>query len=368
MVRPISGLKWKWPFTGCKIAALKFPMKNLQARLLLYVKGIAMGAADIVPGVSGGTIAFVTGIYREFIDALQRLDHHALGMVLSGKFKSGWRYFNGPFLLVLASGIFTAVLSLANLLKYLLDTYPIFLWSFFFGLIIASAVVVRGKLERWRPGLLVFVALGSIVAYFVTSSAIVQTPDTLPYVYMAGVVSIMAMILPGVSGSFLLVVLNKYNYIIGALSSVGKALKASLKALTTDGAAAAWQALGGAEWMVLLLFYLGTMTGLIGFSKVLSWLFRRYHDPTIAILIGFMIGSLNKVWPWKETISTYTDRHGVEKPLLERNVVPDQWSSELGLAILLALCGFALVYGLELMARRFQQKSQDVSTSQNPVY
>lgn len=337
-------------------------MYSIRERLVLYLKGVAMGAADVIPGVSGGTIAFISGIYQPFIGSLERLDHHTAGMLLRGRLARAWRYVNGAFLLTLAAGIFTAVLSLANVLQYLLRTYPVFLWAFFFGLIIASAWIVARKIDRWRAGLLVFTLVGTGSAYFVTASPVVQTPDTLPFVYMAGLISIMAMILPGISGSFLLVVLDKYNYVIGALSSIGQALHAALQELTAGQPGAAFSALGRADWMVLVFFYLGAMTGLIGFSKVLNWLFRRYYQPTIALLIGFMLGALNKVWPWKETVTTYTDRHGVEKPLLERNILPETLDAEVALAALLAFVGFGLVYGLERLASYHQRQAEASDT------
>jgi putative membrane protein len=342
-------------------------MKPVFARALLYAKGVAMGAADVIPGVSGGTIAFITGIYREFIGALHKLDHHALRMLFTGKWGTLWRYINAPFLLTLMLGIFTAVLSLATLITYLLEAYPVFLWAFFFGLIVASIVVVFGKFERFRLSLLLFILVGALVAYFVSTSSVIRTPDTPPFVFMAGVISIMAMILPGVSGSFLLVVLDKYNYVIGAVSSVSEALRSTASGLFAgdwSGIAVAW---ADTQWFVLLMFYLGALTGLIGFSKVLNWLFQRFYDPTIALLIGFLVGSLSKVWPWKTTVETYTDRHGEVKPLVEENVLPPQLDDHTLAAVGLALVGFVLVYGLERLSHRYQTASKEPATTSSSL-
>ncbi len=283
-----------------------------------------MGAADVVPGVSGGTIAFITGIYAELLDSIRSVDAEAAKLLFSFRLKALWQHINGGFLLALLSGIGFSVLSLSRIILFLLTNYPEPLWSFFFGLIVASAVVVGKKIDRWNAGVAIAALLGTFIAYYVTVATPTQTPESYWFVFISGAIAICAMILPGISGSFLLVLLAKYEYILTAV----KDLKIS----------------------TILIFVMGCVVGILSFSRILNWALTRYHSLTVALLTGFMVGSLNKVWPWKQTLETYTDRHGELKPLIQQNVLPGNYESLTGnpsflnLAIALAALGFLLVF------------------------
>jgi putative membrane protein len=321
--------------------------QQLKVKASVFFKGMAMGAADVVPGVSGGTMAFITNIYEKLISSLNNIDLTALSYLAKGRLGALFQRVNGFFLLTLLFGVLTAVFTLAKLVLFLLNSYPILVWSFFMGLILASAWVVAQRIKQWNTLVLLLLLSGTAIAYFVTETRIINTPDTGPYVFVAGLVSIMAMILPGISGSFLLVVMNKYTLIISAMSSIAEALKDSVAALFQGEWAAVTAAFGQAQVIPLLFFYTGALTGLLTFAKLLNWLFQRYHDLTVAMLTGFLLGSLNKVWPWKETLSYYTDRHGEQKPLEQENILPPTLDADVGIAFGLALVGFILVVLIE---------------------
>ncbi len=291
---------------------------------MLFTKGAGMGAADVVPGVSGGTIAFITGIYEELLGSIRSIDGEAVKLLLRFQLADFWRHINGSFLVVLLAGIGFSVVSLSRVILFLLENYPEMLWSFFFGLIVASALVVGKKIARWTPGVILVGLVGAAIAYYITVATPTQTPEAYWFIFLSGAIAICAMILPGISGSFLLVLLAKYEFILNAV----KELRLS----------------------IIAVFGLGCLVGILSFSHVLNWALKNYHSATIALLTGFMVGSLNKVWPWKETLETYTDRHGVVKPLLQENVLPGTYESlagqesYLGYAIVLAIFGFLLVY------------------------
>ena len=283
-----------------------------------------MGAADVVPGVSGGTIAFITGIYEELLGSIRSVDGEAVKLLLRFRLADFWRHINGNFLVVLLSGIFFSIVSLSRVILYLLEYHAELLWSFFFGLIVASAVVVGKKIPRWTIGVVLFGLIGAAIAYYVTVATPTQTPEAYWFIFLSGAIAICAMILPGISGSFLLVLLAKYEFILGAV----KDLRLSIVAV----------------------FCLGCVVGILSFSHVLNWALKNYHNATVALLTGFMVGSLNKVWPWKQTLETYTDRHGEVKPLVQENVLPGTYEvltgqeSYLLYAVLLAIFGFLFVY------------------------
>lgn len=283
-----------------------------------------MGAADVVPGVSGGTIAFITGIYEELLGSIRSVNGEAIRLLLRFRLLDFWRHINGSFLVVLLSGIMFSIVSLSRVILFLLENYPELLWSFFFGLIVASAVVVGKKIPRWTVGVVLFGLIGAAIAYYVTVATPTQTPEAYWFVFLSGAIAICAMILPGISGSFLLVLLAKYEFILGAV----KELRISIVAV----------------------FGLGCLVGILAFSHVLNWALKNYHNATVALLTGFMVGSLNKVWPWKQTLETYTDRHGEVKPLVQENVLPGTYETLTGhdsylfYGVLLALFGFLLVY------------------------
>ncbi|MDX5437617.1 MAG: DUF368 domain-containing protein [Pontibacter sp.] len=298
--------------------------RSLREYLLLFAKGVGMGAADVVPGVSGGTIAFITGIYEELLGSIRSVNGEAVRLLLRFNLAGFWKHINGTFLLVLIGGILFSIASLSRLILFLLEHYPELLWSFFFGLIVASAVVVSKKITRWNIAVVLAGLLGAAVAYYVTVATPTQTPEAYWFIFLSGAIAICAMILPGISGSFLLVLLAKYEFILN-----------SVKELRVD---------------VIAVFGVGCVTGILVFSHVLNWMLKHYHNITVALLTGFMVGSLNKVWPWKITLETYTERHGEVKPLVQENVLPGSYEALTGqesylvYGLALAVFGFLLVY------------------------
>ncbi len=302
-------------------------MRTAKDYIILYVKGIAMGCADAVPGVSGGTIAFISGIYEELVSAIRSFDGNALRLLFNYDMKGVWQHVNGVFLVVLLSGIGTAILSLSRLILYWLKTYPEMLWAFFFGLIIASAVVVGRKIRQWDAPVIISGLLGAGFGLMITVITPAETTPASWFLFLSGMIAICAMILPGISGSFILVLLGKYEYVLAAVRDFNMG--------------------------VILIFSGGAATGLLVFSHLLNWALSRFHNITIAALTGIMIGSLNKVWPWKKVIETYVASGGQTKPLIEENVLPTAYLEATGrdpylvCALGLAIIGFALVYFLE---------------------
>lgn len=282
-----------------------------------------MGAADVVPGVSGGTIAFITGIYEELLNSISSINLHALKTIRTKGIKAAWKTINGNFLVVLVLGIGISVLSLAKLLTYLLDEHPIPLWAFFFGLIVASAPFVGKAVKKWNVGTVIALVAGTGIAYYLTILPKTSSPDEYWFLFLSGMIAICAMILPGISGSFILLLLGAYEYILAAVNEK--------------------------NLMVLGIVAIGAVVGLLSFSRLLSWLFKKYHDLTIAVLTGFLIGSLNKIWPWKETVEFRKDSHGDLVPFIQENIAPNE---QVGMAILFGLLGFLLVVGLELVSRK----------------
>lgn len=305
---------------------------------LLYAKGIAMGAADVVPGVSGGTIAFVSGIYDELLRSIASVPI-ALGLLLRGRIVEAWKAANATFLLVLLLGIMTSVLSLARLITYLLAEQPIPVWSFFFGLILVSTHLVVREIQRWNWTRVVSLLLGVAFAYWITVAAPLQWGHDPLSLFLAGAIAICAMILPGISGSFLLVLMGLYSFVLGAVKSL--------------------------DITVLLIFASGCLVGIVSFAGFLRWLLARWRDLTLAFLTGLMVGSLNKIWPWKETLSWRTDSHGAQVPVLQNNLWPERFAEVSGqdpqvlLAIVLAVAGIVLVLGLEWLASRSPQSAVD---------
>jgi putative membrane protein len=305
-------------------------MRSVKDYILLFLKGIGMGGADVVPGVSGGTIAFITGIYEELLRSIKSFDTKAVQLVLRGRFSDFWKHINGGFLSVLLAGIILSILSLARIIHYFLEQHPIQLWSFFFGLIIISAITVTREITKWNYLIIGFGIVGIVTAYFITDAAPASTPEGYLYIFMSGAIAICAMILPGISGSFILLILGKYQFIISALKDLDIA--------------------------VLVVFALGCITGLLSFARLISWFLNKYHNIAIALLAGFMIGSLNKIWPWKETITFRTDRTGDLVPLLQENILPNQYlavtgeSPQMLMALLFAAIGVLIVIIIEKIA------------------
>ena len=305
-------------------------MKKLVDYVLLYLKGIAMGGADVVPGVSGGTIAFITGIYETLLNSIKSFDLDALKRLKTLDIKGFWRHINGSFLITLFAGIATSVLSLANLITFLLNNHPIQVWSFFFGLIVISALIILREIKKWNFGVIIAMLAGIAIAYFITATTPAETPEAPWFMFIAGAVAICAMILPGISGSFILLLFGKYEYVITAIK----------------------------EFRIadLIFLGLGCIVGLLSFARLVSWLFKKFHNLTVGLLSGFMIGSLNKVWPWKDTLETYVDRHGEIKPLFQVNILPNEYLAKSSAepffleAIAFAAFGFLLVLGIDRLA------------------
>lgn len=286
-----------------------------------------MGAADVVPGVSGGTIAFIVGIYEELLDSIKSINISSLKLLFTGKIVAFWKAINANFLIALVAGIAISIFSLAKVITYLLDTHPILVWAFFFGLVLASTWIVSKDIKKWNWKTILCFIVGGLVAFYITVATPAETPNSLWFIFLCGAIAICAMILPGISGSFILVLLGKYSYIMESVENL--------------------------NFIVIIVFMIGAIIGITSFSRVLSYTLRNFYDVTIAILAGFMLGSLNKVWPWKEVVETYTDRHGITKPLTEINILPDTLLWE---AIGLAVLGFAIVYLLEMFSNKEKVK------------
>ncbi len=292
----------------------------------LFARGLCMGAADVVPGVSGGTMAFILGIYEELIDSIRAVGHPDLWRALLGlRFEDAIERLNWRFLVAVGAGIIAAILSLARLLSWLLRNHPIPLWSFFFGLIVASVLVVSRRISRWTPQSLAVLGGGALGAYVLVGLVPAETPNTPIFLFFSGTLAISAMILPGISGSFILVLLGKYQTLLEALNA---------RDVATLGYAMA-----------------GMAIGIVTVAQVLGWLFRRHHDVTVALLTGLMLGSLRKVWPWKIDLLARVNRHGETVPVLQENFLPAAWSGEVTGALALAIIGLVLVLLLERSSR-----------------
>ena len=293
---------------------------------------MGMGAADVVPGVSGGTIAFITGIYEELINSIKGINLKAIKLFFTGQWFSFWKQINGNFLLAVFAGIAISVLSLAKVLEYLLENKPILIWSFFFGLVLASSYVVSRKITRWQYPKVIALVAGIGIAFYITSVTPTTTTDASWFIILSGGLASCAMILPGISGSFILLLLGKYSFALHAVN----------ERIILD----------------LLLLGVGAVTGLILFANLLSWLLKKYHDITIAVLVGFMIGSLNKIWPWKETVKSIIVE-GELRPLVEKNILPSVGNpgDQFWMAMLMLAAGIALILFVEIGLTRNKKSS-----------
>ena len=307
--------------------------RSLIDYLIISLKGVAMGAADVVPGVSGGTIAFISGIYEELIESLNNINSAAFKELKSKGFKHTWDKLNGAFLLALMSGILTSIFSLAKGVEWFLEHHPILLWAFFFGLVAASIVYISKQIKAtlWDlAGLKVFLAIttGGSIAYFITTLNPVEASDSNLFLFFAGALAICAMILPGISGAFILVIIGAYGPVLEAISN------RDIKTILVIGA--------------------GTIVGLLSFSKLLKWLFKTYHQLTLAVLTGFMIGSLNKIWPWKVALTYRMNSKGMEVPLNEKSISPFNYEGDPQFlqAIGLMLFGFLIILFLDKIGNK----------------
>ena len=291
--------------------------------LVISLKGIAMGAADVVPGVSGGTIAFISGIYEELIISINNVNISLLKTFYKDGFKAGWKQLNGNFLIALFLGIGISIVSLAKGLKWLLENEPVLLWSFFFGLVLASILFVGKQITKWNLWVVIGLIVGTFLAFYITTLPSLSSNDSYWFLFLAGALAICAMILPGISGAFILVLLGAYGPVLDALNN------RDVKTLAIIGC--------------------GAIVGILSFSKLLKWLFKHYHNLTLAILTGFIFGSLNKIWPWKKVLTTRLNSKGVEVPVLEESISPLSFEGEpkIALAIVLMIIGFLTILVLE---------------------
>ncbi len=299
-------------------------MKGLIKYITVAVKGACMGAADVIPGVSGGTIAFIMGIYDEFVGSLASINTEAVKLLFKGRFKEFWKHINGSFLLSLVIGIGISVVCLASIMQYLLANKPIQTWAFFFGLIVASSIFIIRGISGWKIREGLFLVFGILLGIVICTLSPTQTPDGLWFIFISGAIAICAMILPGISGSFILLILGKYQYIMGVISDLVSGVNI------------------GQNLLIIGTFGIGAVVGILAFSKFLHWLLARWQKETMIVLAGFIIGSLVKVWPWSNP---------------EALAQADEAGSMLyGSAITFALIGFFLVTGIEIAGKAIGSK------------
>jgi putative membrane protein len=300
--------------------------QSLSTFITLTVKGFLMGAANVIPGVSGGTMALILGIYEELINAIRSINLKFVRRITHFNIKEALSSVSWPFLVPIGLGVLLATFSLAEVLSWLLERYPVIVWSFFFGLVLSSVITVSRVIKQWKTLTIVAIVVGTIIAYGLFGVIPVSTPNAAWFIFVSGCIAICAMILPGISGAYILVLLGKYQYILEALNNK--------------------------DFITLFIISAGALVGLISFAQILGWLLKRYHDLTMAILIGLMCGSLRKIWPWKETLTTFINSNGKEIPSLQNNIMPSSLTSEVIYALLFMLVGILLVWSLDLWTRK----------------
>jgi putative membrane protein len=306
--------------------------RSLKDYLTITLKGMAMGAADVVPGVSGGTIAFITGIYQELITTISGIN---LGLIKTWKeqgFAAMWKEANGSFIVALLSGILISIFTVMRLTNYLLEAHPIMIWSFFFGLILASIWFVAKQIPKWNFKIVLALLIGAGVAFYIVSLPPMAAKESNLYIFFSGAIAICAMILPGISGAFILVLLGAYKRLTDAVHDF--------------------------DFQTLGIFAVGAVIGLLSFSKILKWLFVHYSSITLAVLTGFIAGSLNKIWPWKHVLQT--EMYGEKEVVLkEASVLPWNFDGQPQTlyAILLMIAGFFLILGLEIFASKSSENT-----------
>lgn len=324
-----------------KEAFLSSPGPNsLREAGMLSLKGLCMGTADIIPGVSGGTIALITGIYQQLLMAIKSADMAALRRLMAGDVKGALARVHLRFLLSLLLGIGVAIVSLARLMNYLLIHQSVFVWSLFMGLVVASIYVVAAKVPHWRTGTVGMLAAGTAVAWFIVSQVPVSTPESWGFIFFSGMVAICAMILPGISGAFILLILGKYAFITGTLKNPFIPY----------------------NMVVIAVFGTGCIVGITGFSRLLNHLLNTRYNATIAFLTGLMVGSLPKLWPWQVAVESRLIR-GKMHVITTANVIPDGWNGEVIGAILLFFLGTTAVLALERVSRSHVSASGDPNKS-----
>lgn len=318
------------------------PKRSFKQSLFITLKGIAMGAADVVPGVSGGTIAFISGIYQELISTIHSLDFGIFKSLKNEGFKTVWQQYNLGFLAALFTGIAISVLSLAKLITMLLEAYPILVWSFFFGLVLASIIYIAKQITRYSPKAIFALIIAAVLSYSITLAQPIADTESIWFLFLAGFIAIIAMILPGISGAFILLLIGGYTVVIGAINQL-------TEALSTFN----WNSFGNAL-LKIGVFAVGAVAGLKVFSGVLNWMFKNHKDTTLAVLTGFMIGALNKIWPWKEILQYRKNSHGDKIPFLEKSIFPDSFLGDPKVleAILFMAAGFMIIFLMEYIANK----------------
>ncbi|MDA1169150.1 MAG: DUF368 domain-containing protein [bacterium] len=293
---------------------------NFARSVRLFFTGLAMGIADLIPGVSGGTMAFLSGIYEELLESIRVVSGTTLKFVMQGKIAAAFASVPFAFLIPLVGGIGISIFSLASVLSWLLQTYPVFVWAFFFGLVLASVLIVLKRVVRWDVSDKVAFIVATVVTYFLVGAVPIETPTNLLFVFFSGAIAICAMILPGISGSFILLLLGKYQYILAAVVQ--------------------------RDVLTLIVFALGCIVGLSLFARFLSWLFAHHHDISVAVLAGVMLGSIRKIWPWKE---------------VENNILPQIFDSSVLFAVVLGVIGVFVVYALDRL-KVVKERTEDISS------
>ncbi len=294
--------------------------------VFIGLKGMAMGIAELVPGVSGGTIAFVTGIYEEFISSINNIRLDTFKTLKDDGFQAFWTKLNGNFLVVLFGGMLVSILSFSKLITWLLVFHPIPIWAFFFGLVLASVIFVAKAINKWNLASILLFSMGALTAFFITTLPPSANTDSLPFLFFSGALAICAMVLPGISGSFILVLLGSYKTILDAVNDK--------------------------DFKIIITVGLGVVFGILSFARVLKWLFSNYKNPTLAVLTGFILGSLNKIWPWKNIIETI--KIGEKEILIDENISPFVFDgdNQIVIAIITAILGFSLIFILERTASK----------------
>ncbi|WP_324028065.1 DUF368 domain-containing protein [Maribacter sp. BPC-D8] len=300
--------------------------RKLKDYTFISLKGMAMGIAELVPGVSGGTIAFVTGIYEEFITSINNVNLTTLKVLKEEGFKKFWDELNGNFLLALVIGMMISIFSLSKVIAWLLEEHTIVTWSFFFGLVLASVIFVAKSIKRWNILAIVLFIIGTVGAFYITTLPPSTSSGSLPFIFLSGAIAICAMVLPGISGSFILVLLGSYKTVLEAVNEK--------------------------DFGIIVTFAFGAAFGILSFARMLKWMFTNYKDATLAVLTGFILGSLNKIWPWKNIIEVI--KIGKKEIVVDENISPFafQGDNQLTFAIVAAVIGFSLIFILEKSASK----------------
>lgn len=300
--------------------------RNFLQYFIITLKGMGMGVAELVPGVSGGTIAFVAGIYEEFISSINNVNLATFKILQKDGFKPFWKALNGNFLVALFAGMLISIVSFSSLIKWLFEFHTITIWSFFFGLVLASILIVGKEIKKWTSLTIILLVVSAAAAYFITTLPPSANSDSLPYLFMSGVIAICAMILPGISGAFILVLLGSYQTVLEAVHE--------------------------RDFKIIITVALGCLVGLLSFARLLKWMFNNHKNITLAVLTGFIAGSLNKIWPWKETIGTL--KFGDKIKPIEESILPSSYDGDpqLTYAIIAAIIGFSLIFILEKVASK----------------